>query len=124
MNARRDRSWLMGDGPYSLFWMSTLATLACFVAAAVGLIRWLWVLLPLAGILASLPALHLARTREVQEAYEAEADRLMERVQKRLQLSHPDGKITFEDYVKALKAEGVPGAERFAAEYLRSQTKP
>ena len=42
---------------------------------------------------------------------------------KRLQLSHPDGRVTFEDYVKALKAEGVSGAERFAAEYPRPETK-
>src|SRR5881396_967405 len=75
------------------------------------------------GILGSLHALHIARQRDIRRAYEAEADRLMDRVQKRLQSSHPDGRVTFDDYVKALKAEGVPGAERVAAQYPRPETK-
>ena len=124
MNWKAIQSWLTDEGPYAAFWITSVVALACLVGAAVGLIRWVWFLLAVAGILGSLRALHAAHQRDIRKAYEAEADRVMDRVQKRLQLSHPDGRVTFEDYVKALKAEGVPGAERFAAEYPRPETKP
>jgi len=123
MNSKAIHDWLSGEGPYAAFWISAVVALVCLVGAVVGLIRWFWLLFGVAGILGSLHALHIARQRDIRRAYEAEADRLMDRVQKRLQSSHPDGRVTFDDYVKALKAEGVPGAERVAAQYPRPETK-
>jgi len=118
------QAWMTHEGPYAAFWVTSAGAVVGLVGAAVGLIRWVWLFLAVAGIVASLYALHRAHQREIHKAHEAEADRLMDRVQKRLQASHPGGGVTFEDYVKALKAEGVPGAERFAAEYLRSKDNP
>lgn len=117
MNWKAIQSWWMEEGPYAAFWVTSAVAVACLVGAAVGLMRWMWFFLAVAAILGSLRALHNMHQREIRKAYEAEADRMMDRVQKRLQSSHPDGGVTFEEYVKALRAEGVPDAERFAAEY-------
>jgi hypothetical protein len=116
------RPWLTHEGPYTAFWVTSAVAVVCLVGAAVGLIRWMWFFFAVAGIVGSLRALHGARQREIHKTYEAE--RVMGRVQKRLQSSHPNGGATFEDYVEALRAEGVPGAERFAAEYPRPKEKP
>jgi uncharacterized iron-regulated membrane protein len=124
MNWKAMQAWLTHEGPYAAFWLASVVAVVCLVGAAVSLIRWVWFFLAVAGIAGSLYALHRAHQREIYKAHEAEADRVMDRVQKRLQSSHPDGGVTFEEYVKALRAEGVPGAERFAAEYPRPEEKP
>lgn len=124
MNWKATRSWLTHEAPYAAFWVTSAVAVVCLVGAAVDLIRWVWLFLAVAGIVGSLRALHGAHQREIHKAQEAEADRVMDRVQKRLQSSHPDGGVTFEEYVKALTAEGVPGAERFAAEYPRPEKEP
>lgn len=113
--------WLTHEAPYAAFWVTAAFAVVCLVGAAVGLIGWVWFFLAVAGIVGSLRALHLAHQRGI---YEAEADRVMDRVQKRLQSSHPNGGVTFDEYVEALRAEGVPDVERFAAEYPRPEEKP
>ena len=113
--------WLTHEAPYAAFWVTAAFAVLCLVGAAVGLIGWVWFFLAVTGVVGSLRALHL---RMIYEAEEAEAYRVMDRVRKRLQSSHPNGGVTLNEYVEALRAEGVADVERFAAEYPRPEEKP
>ena len=109
------------EAPYAAFWIIAAFALVCLVSAVVGLIGWVWFLLAGAAFVGTLHAIHRVYLRRV---YEAEADHVMDHVMERLKPSHPNGGVTFDENVAALRAEGVPDVERFTAEYPRPKEKP
>jgi hypothetical protein len=68
--------------------------------------------LAVAGVVASIRALHRTDLGS-RDVYKAEADRVMDSVQERLQ-----------SFLEALRAEEVPDVERFAAKHPRPEEKP
>jgi fatty acid desaturase len=113
--------WLTYEFCIGTFWVAAVVAVVCLISAAVGLIGWGWFFFAVVAIVWSLSAIRRAHQRTI---YDAGAARVMDRVQTRLQSSHPNGGVTFDEYVEALRAEGVSDAERFAAEYPRPEKKP
>ena len=99
------------------FWVAAAVAVVCLISAAVGVMGWVWFFWAVVGVVGSLGAIRRAHQRAI---YEAEAARVMDRVQTRLQSSHPMGGATYDEFLEAAKAEGVD-VERFAAEYPRPE---